>query len=274
MDGRIQVGASGSLLHQWGITDTQALNNLFFGLAKRHLIDRAAAGELTGEERVELTTYNARGDRPGWLGEAPDFRSFDVDVEDPAAALVIESAIPPHDETSPFILGAKIIEMRDNINAIFSERLGGPLLKLPEERALRQLVCECADEKDFVYRLSALAGLIGAMDKPGLERATTTRATNDGSINALEAYLNEHFADKREQVVVTIGALRKANRIRQMFPIHSDSELVLESIRTLGLSYPIRDYKLAWRTVLRHYSQALDSLLNLITGHARTPRHS
>ncbi len=76
--GVVRVGASGSLLATWQIEQPTDIKTALVTLAAQYLASRIRDGAITGNEELQLTTYNALGiERPA-VEEGLKLGPFDV----------------------------------------------------------------------------------------------------------------------------------------------------------------------------------------------------
>ena len=153
---------------------------------------------------------------------------------------------------------AAIINVRDNINALFHQRYDVKLLLLHEERDLIQFSHPAKTREEFVYRVCALANVATNLNIDCLRQLTGNTDSHDKSITLLEQYLQQ---ENRLDIAI-INTFRNINRLRQGYPVHSDcSRGVLDAHTHFGFDYPIVDHTAAWLILLDHYLDALTNLL-------------
>ncbi len=251
--GKVVVGISQTLETLWG-PQVKSVNGVLLGYARQLIEDKLYDGILTNYEEIQLSTYNAP-DHPPFDPEMVQ-PSFDAKYQSPAALEDLTERAAPNQD-----LASEIIDLRDNINALFGERFGGRILTLPQERSLSELSRTCNSHEEFAYRVASLSGLATSIETNYKTRIQSSE--NKKSLNLLGEFLRHHFpARDTNQIMDT---LQNLNRLRKMYPIHTDrAGGVMSSFAFFGLEYPIQDYQAAWLTLLEAYSEALHSLLDLV----------
>ncbi len=160
-------------------------------------------------------------------------------------------------------LASRIIDTRDNINALFHEKHGDKLIAVREERDLLQLFRDATSPEEFFYRVCALANAATGLNVPKLRKLTGITDTQVKSIKLLETYLAQNSMQNRK-VVETLQAI---NNLRQGYPVHGDrSDGVLRAHKYFGLTYPVSDHSHAWRSILLSYLDSLEKLLEKLKG--------
>jgi hypothetical protein len=157
----------------------------------------------------------------------------------------------------------EVVSTRDAINTLFREAYHEPLLEVLEERSILDLIESCGDREQFSYRVNSLAGLATALNEQFLFRVTRVKPSDPGSLNLLEAFLQQELGPGRE--TDCIRTLRNINRVRQMYPVHTDrARGVRTALRDLGIDYPVNDFEVAWARILRAYLDALKDLRSMV----------
>jgi hypothetical protein len=251
--GRIVVGISSTLESKWGL-DTETLERVLFEYAKRHIKGKVFDNTLSTYEEIQLTSLNAPDECPfdPTLIEMSFGSEYTFPVSDRSVA---ERAAPP-------TLAAQIIDLRDNVNALFGDRFKGRLLGLPQERSLLELFHECDSQEEFTYRLVALCGLAISIDTNYI-RKQIEASDDQKSLDVLGEFLRKYFSDKKANQIM--GRLQNFNRLRRMYPVHTDrARGVMEAHKFFDLDYPVRDYQAAWIKLLEAYSHTLELLMKLL----------
>lgn len=250
----LTVGVSGTLEACWGVPEN-LLPRILFEYGKRHLKQKVLDHALSESEELLLHSGNAETRCP-----------FDPDrIADPSGTtLKIEDTVKPlMEDPSLLKLASRIIDARDNINAIFHEKHGEKLIVVREERDLLQFFRDASSAEEFFYRVCALANAATGWNLSKLRDLTKITDSETKLIGLLDAYLTRKGL-KDEQVVKTLRAL---NNLRQGYPVHGDrSEGVLRAHAHLGLPYPVLDYSEAWKRLLVSYLGALERLLARLKG--------
>jgi hypothetical protein len=247
----LHIGITSTLIRVWGINDRGDERKILFEHAKRYLKQKAEEKTLGVDSGIELTTYNSpevcpfNPERIKLLFDTP----FELEVPEENAMTITEpSAIP-----------SQIIDLRDSINALFGEKHKGRLLSLPQERHLVELFKQCKDHESFAYRVASLGGLATAFNVDYLRKHVLNEKQ---TLGILGTFLREHYSDA--QVNPIMDTLSNFNRLRRMYPIHSDrTDGVLEAHRFFGLDYPVRDHGKAGQVLLEGYRDCLGQILAL-----------
>lgn len=240
--GQMIIGISRTLASVWGL-EPAARDKVLLEFARRHIRGKVQDGTLTDREELHLTT-----------GNTPTPCPFDPNRITVAIGQPMEFTMEdknPVQAAEPSGTAARIIDLRDNVNAIFHERYGEDLLSLPQERALLELFRPCRSQEEFGYRVAALAGLAGAINGSALKQQIREESSDMRPIQALRAYLTQKST--AIPPIDICDPLSYLNRLRQMYPIHTDDAGgVIEAHRFFGLDYPIRDWPRAWKYCSKH----------------------
>ncbi|VUT27908.1 MAG: hypothetical protein SYNGOMJ08_00463 [Candidatus Syntrophoarchaeum sp. GoM_oil] len=111
----------------------------------------------------------------------------------------------------------EIIQSRRNINFIFSNKFKTKLFK-DNEMAILNIRKLCSNEEDFNNRIQSLTTLIDEINTKELKKMVNK--TTDGSINILDAFLEDRLPNYDKSIIVN---LRNIVTLRsKKFPIHSD----------------------------------------------------
>lgn len=248
------VGVSRTLEACWQLPK-HLLPRILFEYGRRHIKQKILDKALSQSEELFLHTGNAETSCP-----------FDPNrIEDPSGAtLEIEHTGKPLMEDPTFLqLASRIIDARDNINALFHDKHGDKLIAVREERDLLQLFRDATSPEEFFYRVCALANAATGLNVPKLRDLTGITDTQVKSITLLETYLSQHSMQERK-VIETLQAI---NNLRQGYPVHGDrSDGVLRAHMYFGLTYPVSDHSHAWRSILLSYLDSLERLLEKLKG--------
>lgn len=160
-----------------------------------------------------------------------------------------------------------IVENRSIIDTQFKSRFGKRFFRATTDdgRAVVDISSPCEDERDFLYKVQALSGLItrAQRDIRDLIRDSSIRGTIRGSINILETILKERFGDFDPEI---ISGLRKINRLRsRSYPTHTLEPEAIQVLEEMGFRYPPSDWNKAWRAVLETASRSFERLRDLFS---------
>jgi hypothetical protein len=253
--GTIRVGISGTLSSCWDI-DQEELRKVLFEYGQRRIVDKVLESTLGGREELELTTANTPTKCP--FDPARIKVLFDSAMEFPLQP-------EPNIATGHFPeTAADIIDLRDNINALFGERFKGRLLDLPQERFLLELFLTCTRREDLAFRIAALGALALSIRSSDLCKILGGQE-NSKPLNLLGAFLREKFGETEASEIME--PLKRLNHLRRMYPVHSDrADGVMKAFEYFGIVYPVRDFSVAWKTLVESYRATLRRLLHLLRG--------
>lgn len=247
----LHIGISSSLIAIWGYNG-EDLRKILYEHAKRYLRQKAEEKTIGVDSGIELTTYNSPNTCPfnpariNLLFNTP----FEIEVpeENPMTA------------AEPSALASQIIDLRDGINALYGEKHKGRLLSLPQERHLVELFKQCKDHETFAYRVASLGGLATAFDVAGMKKHVPDEKK---PLDTVGAFFRKHYS--ASEVNPIMDSLANFNRLRRMYPIHSDrTDGVLDAHKFFSLEYPVRDHAKAGLTLLEHYRDCLERILALL----------
>lgn len=250
---RIKVFISGTMEACWKARQGNIeFIKVCFEYAKRELIQKVKDGSIQDYQELEIMRTNYPNECPfqsdrivSEIGTYTDFGVTERITED----------------VSLLQIASTIIDARDFINAILKERYNKKLFLFSEERDLLQLLRPANSIEDFTYRINALKSFATNLNEELLRELTQNHDGNTRTISLLQNYL-QRFADYDE---VIINTFRSINRLRQMYPIHSDNvDGVQEAHRFFGIDYPIAEFSNAWKNVLIYYRDALQRILEII----------
>lgn len=164
---------------------------------------------------------------------------------------------------------SSIFRNRSIIDTQFKLKFGKRFFRATTDdgRAIVDISRPCQDERDFAYKIQALAGMIARVRKNvrTLIRDEETRRGVKGSIDILEAILNERFGSYNSGI---ISNLRKINRLRStIYPTHTLEPEAIRIFEEMDLTYPPDDWNGVWRAVLDMCSQSFERLMDLLRRH-------
>ena len=251
--GRIVIGISRSLETTWRL-DSEDLVKVLFEYAKRHIQGKVLDSTLSEYEEIQLSSYNVPSECP--FDPSRIEYSVGKEFQFGEAKQVLPDRIDTTEQAS------KIIDLRDNVNALFAEKFQGSLLNLPQERGLLELFRTCGNQEEFAYRVASLSALVTAIDT-GYIKSIVPVTKNEGTLDIFGKFLRENFPiSQTNQVMDTFQAF---NRLRRMYPIHTDrANGVMNALAYFGLEYPVEEFHVAWSKLLKFYSDSLNILLAMI----------
>jgi len=250
----ILTSITGTLASTWGLFENQLdLEKVLYEYSKRHVIKKLKDGTLGNREELWLSNlgYPSKCPFDPSKIKEPGKRIFDFDI--PEKFLM--------QDKSEVKLASSIIDTRDNINAIFSQKYNDKLLLLDQERNLLDFFREANSQEEFFYRIASLTNIIGNLNITILRKITGINDKSIKSISLLETYFR-NISNKGENI---IKIFRSINKIRQGYPIHGDQTTgLLEAYRFFEIEYPLINYKKAWKRLLSSYLSALKNLLEIV----------
>ena len=155
-------------------------------------------------------------------------------------------------------IATEIVRKRRDINLTFLDRFGTDLFR-QNEMATADIRKPCSNEEDFNNRILNLTNLIDGIWTDSF-RGLVTAAPEPGSINILEAFLEEYLPEYERR---TITSLRMTTRLRsKKYPIHADTPEFVEALRYFGFGSFPPDWQELWEAVLAEYLATLTKLLD------------
>lgn len=155
----------------------------------------------------------------------------------------------------------RIVENRRHLNLIFKSQFETELFR-QNEQAIMDVRKPCSSEQDFNNRILSLGILIDGLQVKLIRKIVKTVKFQDGSINALEAFLKEKLPGYDNQLVIT---LRMINRLRsKKHPVHPDRPELIEALQYFGFAKFPPDWQELWRVVLGKYLDTLEKLKELM----------
>ena len=250
---RIKVGISGTMEAVWmARQENISFIKVCYEFGKRELIQKIKDGSIQDYQELIITSIN-------YPNECP-FQSDRIQFE-VGAFVDFEVSERIMEDVSLLQIASTIMDSRDFINAIIKERHSKKLFLFSEERDLLQLLRPANTIEEFSYRINALKSFATNMDESLLREISEINDPNIRSITLLQNYLQQ-FENYDEGIINTF---RSINRLRQMYPVHSDNVGgVQEALRYFGIDYPITNSSEAWKSILVFYRDALQRILEII----------
>jgi len=251
------VGISGTLQAMWGLEKTPLFKTLF-ELGKRHIVEKIKDGTLTSKTELQLASFNAPSAAPFDTTRIAEPKGFEVTVTMNKPNLA--------DNQEELWLGGDIVDILDNINAIFHDRFGHLLFVPQEFRATLELVRPANTKDEFTVRVISLAQLIDRLNLSALRTLTKETDSQLRSISLLAKFL------------VSIGAspepsneiLHSLVRLRQGYPVHTDTARGVKNAHTiLGINYPVKEFRDSWVCLRNQFSRALKHIKKSIDPHSK-----
>jgi hypothetical protein len=143
-------------------------------------------------------------------------------------------------------------EAIDYLNAVWRLHTERPLLKIGRAEAAAKLVLDCATVDEFESRVSALCGILDALDVPSSDGHKLTDLAS-----YLQGELGEESADRASEAIGDLRALFDLRVWRQ----HSGTERrAAAGMSRLGIVLPVVDWADAWQNVRARAVTALSAL--------------
>lgn len=254
---KIRMGISGTLYSCWKLRDSDLIKVLF-EYGKRHIIQKSKDGALSKIEELMLHTRNADTPCPFESSRIPEPEGASYKVDTGTKKLMQDRNL--------LQLASSIIDLRDNINALFHQKHGEKLIMIVEERDILQFFRDAASQEEFLFRLCALSNAATNLNVFVLRKITGIKETKLKSISLLEAYLKQN--NIYDETI--ISTFRNINKMRQSYPVHGDRvEGVLDAHTYFKIEYPVKDFSNAWRSLLLNYLDALQRLFGMMKDDSR-----
>ncbi len=248
---RLLMGISGTLQAVWAYRHVEGVGLIktLFELGKRHIIQKLKDGTLAEFEEEFLTSATMPNDPPFDVDKIPNPDGYEETIEMEDATIL--------ENSEQLIVGAQVVDTLDNINAQFYDR-HNELLFLPREfRSSIEFIRPANTKEEFTYRVASLGQLVNQLNLRKLKELNSNQEAESGSIIQLGIY----FKSKNRDVEIAIKIFRELLKVRKAYPVHSDAiEGVLEAHTTLGIEYPVTDFRSSWLKLLQKFLIALQDI--------------
>jgi hypothetical protein len=249
-DHYINVNITESVACCWNLDKNDDRIKVLFEFGKRHLIEKIKDGTLNEEEEFSVQSQGYCPFDPAKI-KMINNGSFEVEV----------LGKPLMQEEEEIKFASSIIDVRDNINALFKDKYGEKLLLLEQERNLLELFRSANSQEEFSFRLTALGNLVGSLNVDVLRKITQISNSNIKTISLLNEFIKTITGKEHDLIKV----FRNINQMRQGYPVHGDNvDGIKEAYDFFRLTYPLVDFKEAWKGLLKKYLFALKNLLEII----------
>jgi len=249
----LDVEVSRTLQSVWDQSDTE-IATISASSATTHILALASDNRFGELDTFKLNTYTAPKEPP--VGPTSGIGAFF-----PIVATKQEE--PSGVEIS--FLSDDISEVRDQINALSNNILGGRVLLLSQERPLFDMYKPSNSAEEFQTRIQSLGIVVKDLNKDLLDKYLgASLDDNTGSIVMLEKVLTQLSDAERASRVCSV--LKNINYLRQGYPAHGDNaKKVLDAHKYFELRYPIHDYSSAWEMILGKYFSAMGEMRNILS---------
>ncbi|MGZ4054949.1 MAG: hypothetical protein ACXVPU_07335 [Bacteroidia bacterium] len=256
----IKMSISGTLSVIWGAQiwssnpsgDYKNLIKILLQVAKDKITEKLKEGTLNNHEEVLMLSNAYPKDCPYIPDNLIDVINAEFEVEMGNKIL--------SEEIKENKLAALIIEVRDNINAIFHSAHKEKLLILVQERNLLDFFKSANSVEEFSHRIASLGHIAPNLNANILQSILNEKDTQIKSIGLLEKYLESIGKQNKDIILV----LRNINRVRQSYPVHSDLAGTADTLAYFNIGYPIKDYEDAWTKLLNAYLTSLNQLCDIL----------
>ncbi|MEQ9468521.1 MAG: hypothetical protein RLN88_14000 [Ekhidna sp.] len=225
------------------------LEMVLLQIAKEKIIEKVKEGTLSEEEELILLSENTPHTCPISANELVDVKHAEYEIELHDSKLSVEI----YNDT----MASKIIEKRDNVNALFHSKHKNRLLLLVEERNLLDFFKDAKSEEEFSHRIASLGQISRDINLEALRKCVVEYDKDDKSLQLLDKYLRQIGVDN----LSIVNRIRNIGRLRQGYPIHTDITGTIKALAFFDISYPIEDYSKAWNILLNAYHESLTELL-------------
>jgi len=150
-----------------------------------------------------------------------------------------------------------------NFEARFGIKLFIPLADDPV--AVVDLMKPCNNNKDFAFKIQALAGLIDRINGTELKNKIQKEGKENiqGSINILQQFLVENFPDYPRHIISNLRSL--LNLRSKMYPAHATSAEIIVVLRNFGIDkYPLDDWEKGFSKIMHLSANSLADLITLV----------
>ena len=162
-------------------------------------------------------------------------------------------------ETSAIV--DRIVETRRNINLLFERNFKTRFLK-QNEMAVNDVHKPCSNEDDFNNRIMSLACLISEIETQSVSKLIKLKQPEPGSINILEAFLEEDFPNYDETIIKNLRVMMTLRS--KKYPIHQDDPAFVDALNYFGRKEVPPDWQELWEAVLKRYLDSLQGLLSML----------
>jgi hypothetical protein len=159
------------------------------------------------------------------------------------------------------------VEYRKYLDVNFEARFGIKLFKplIDDSVAVVDLIRPCNDQKAFVFKIQALAGIIdrinGAELKDKIQKKEKERLK--GSINILKQFLSENFPKYPRHIISNLRSLLSLRS--KMYPIHVTSTEIIVVLRNFGIDkYPLDDWEKGFSKIIQLCAKSLADFVTLV----------
>jgi hypothetical protein len=197
-----------------------------------------------------------RGDGGDWTARlSPFLRDYEgVNSANEYVERLVQMIAPPLPPPPPLHLSSlSLPEAIDYLNAVWRVHADKPLLRIARAEAAAKLALGCATADEFESRLSALCGILDALQIP--------QTDGDKKLVDLKAYLDAQLdPDAAARAGAAIDDLRACFDLRAWRQHPGTEERGLRGMRRLGIELPTPNWGEAWHDLQARATTALAAL--------------
>lgn len=159
------------------------------------------------------------------------------------------------------------VEYRKYLDVNFEARFGIKLFKplTDDSVAVVDLMKSCNDNKDFIFKIQALSGLIDRINGTELKDKIQIKEKENlqGSINILQQFLVENFPHYPRHIISNLRSLLSLRS--KMYPAHATPAEIIVVLRNFGIDkYPLDDWEKGFSKIMHLCANALADLITLV----------
>jgi len=155
----------------------------------------------------------------------------------------------------------KIVENRRIIDLIFERNFKTKLFK-QNEMAVNDIRKPCSNEEEFNNRIMSISLLISDIETDGILKLIKSSKPEPGSINLLEAFLNENIPRYDSSIIKNLRTIMTLRS--KKYPVHRDDPVFMDALNYLGFTTLPPDWQELWEAVLRRYMHSLQNLVSTL----------
>ena len=160
-------------------------------------------------------------------------------------------------ETSDIV--DEIVGLRRNLNLLFERNFKARFFK-ENEMAVNDIRKPCSNEEEFNSRILSLALLISEIDTPNVLKLIKWSKPEPGSINILEAFLDEYSPNYDKAIIRNLRVIMTLRS--KKYPIHRDNPAFIDALNYFGFTELPPDWQELWEAILQRYLESLQRLVS------------
>jgi len=215
--------------------------NLVFKTGSNKYPDWTMPSEIIPVVQEELRSFKRPVRRPR-PRETPDIRLLRIERE---TSVIVD----------------KIVEARRNINLLFERNFKTRFFK-QNEMAVNDIHKPCSNEEEFNNRIMSLARLISEIETQNVLKLIKSKQPEPGSINILEAFLEENFQNYDKTVIKNLRVIMTLRS--KKYPIHRDDPAFIDALNYFGRTGFPPDWQELWEASMQRYLESLQGLVSVL----------